>query len=118
MERHAAQPLVAAQDVRDLHEVVVDHVGEVIGREAVRLEQDRVADLVVVERLDLRAAGPRSASRPPAAWRSGSRLVAPDASSSARWAAVKVAAMPVVADDRLFARPLLLAQRIQRSSEQ
>ena len=42
-------PLLGADDVGDLHEVVVDDVGEVIGGEAVGLEQDLVVDVVVGE---------------------------------------------------------------------
>ncbi len=32
---HAGQPLVGAHDVRDLHEMVVHHVGQVVGGVAV-----------------------------------------------------------------------------------
>ena len=42
-------PLLGADDVGDLHEVVVDDVGEVVGREAVGLEQHLVVDVVVRE---------------------------------------------------------------------
>ena len=42
-------PLLGADDVGDLHEVVVDDVGEVVGGEAVGLEQDLVVDVRVVE---------------------------------------------------------------------
>ena len=43
------QPLLGADHVRDLHQVIVDDVGEVVGREAVGLEQDLVVDLRVLE---------------------------------------------------------------------
>ena len=42
-------PLLGADDVGDLHEVVVDYVGEVVGGVAVGLEEDLVVDVVVVE---------------------------------------------------------------------
>jgi hypothetical protein len=42
-------PLFGADDVGDLHEVVVDDVGEVVGGEAVGLHQDLVVDVVVLE---------------------------------------------------------------------
>lgn len=38
----APQPYLAPDDVRHLHEVVVDDVGKVVGREAVRLDEDKV----------------------------------------------------------------------------
>ena len=40
-------PLFGADDVGDAHEVVIDDVGEVVGGEAVGLEQDLVVDVVV-----------------------------------------------------------------------
>jgi hypothetical protein len=43
------EPLLGANHVGDLHQVVVDHVGQVIGRKAVRLEQNLIVDLRVVE---------------------------------------------------------------------
>ena len=110
MERHAAQPLVAAQDVRNLHEVVVDHVGEVIRRKAVRLDQDGVAIVVVVERLDL----PQQIHEARFARQRHSEA---DHAGRARRLQLGAlgrgqgAAMPVVADGWLFARPLPLAQR-------
>ncbi len=42
-------PLFGADDVGDVHEVVVDDVGEVIGGEAVGLHQDLVVDVGVLE---------------------------------------------------------------------
>ncbi len=42
-------PLFGADDVGDAHEVVVDDVGEVVGGEAVGLEQDLVVDVEVIE---------------------------------------------------------------------
>ena len=42
-------PLFGADDVGDLHEVVVDYVGEVVGGVAVGFEEDLVVDVVVVE---------------------------------------------------------------------
>ena len=42
-------PLFGADDVGDVHEVVVDDVGEVVGGEAVGLHEDLVVDVVVVE---------------------------------------------------------------------
>jgi hypothetical protein len=47
VQGRAADPLVGAQDVADLHEVVVDDIGQVIGRQAVGLQQDGVGDLAV-----------------------------------------------------------------------
>ena len=48
--RQRREPLLGADHVRDAHQVVVDHVGEVIGRKAVALEQDLVVHLRVVDR--------------------------------------------------------------------
>ena len=42
-------PFLGADDVGDLHQVVVDDVGEVVGGEAVGLHEDLVVDVVVVE---------------------------------------------------------------------
>ncbi|GBD19556.1 hypothetical protein HRbin27_02063 [bacterium HR27] len=42
MERRRRDPLFRPQDVRDLHGVIVDDVRQMVGREAVRLEQDEV----------------------------------------------------------------------------
>ena len=42
-------PLFGADDVGDLHEVVVDDVGEVVGGEAVGLHQYLIVDVVVLE---------------------------------------------------------------------
>jgi hypothetical protein len=47
-------PLLAADHVRDTHQVVIDDVGQVIGRHAVGLEQDLRIDHAPVE-LDLPA---------------------------------------------------------------
>jgi len=44
-----ADPLLGADDVGDVHEVVVDDVGEMVGGEAVGLHEDLVVDVVVVE---------------------------------------------------------------------
>ena len=46
--RRARKVLVAAHDVRDAHRVVVDDVCEVIGRHAVRLDQDHVVQIGAV----------------------------------------------------------------------
>ena len=43
------EPLLGPDDVRDAHQVVVHHVGEVVGGEAVALQQDLVVHLGVVE---------------------------------------------------------------------
>ncbi len=42
-------PLFGADDVGDAHEVIVDDVGEVVGGEAIGLEQDLIVDVVVIE---------------------------------------------------------------------
>ena len=44
---------LASQNVRDAHLVVVDDIGKVVGREAVRLAQDKVLERerVVVDRV-------------------------------------------------------------------
>ena len=47
-------PFFGADDVGDVHEVVIDDVGEVIGGEAVGLHEDLVVDVVVRE-LDIAA---------------------------------------------------------------
>ena len=41
------QPLLGADDVGDPHQVVVDHIGQVVGRKAVGLQQDLIVDLGV-----------------------------------------------------------------------
>ena len=51
MDVQGRQPLLAADDVGGAHEVIVDDVGEVVGRDAVRLEQHDV--LVVFRQLDV-----------------------------------------------------------------
>ena len=43
------EPLLRADDVGDAHQVVVDDVGQVIGREAVALEQDLIVHLGALE---------------------------------------------------------------------
>ena len=48
--RQRREPLLGADHVRDAHQVVVDHVGQVVGRKAVALQQDLVVDLRVVDR--------------------------------------------------------------------
>lgn len=45
LDRRAGDPLFAAQDVADRHVVVVDDHGQLIGRVAVALEQDRILEL-------------------------------------------------------------------------
>ena len=47
--RRAGQPFLAADHVRDLHLVVVGHRGEVVGREAVPLQQHVVVEQLVAE---------------------------------------------------------------------
>ena len=47
--RGAGDPLLAARDVADLHQVVVDDDGQVVGREAVALEQHLIVDQAVLE---------------------------------------------------------------------
>jgi hypothetical protein len=42
-------PLFGADDVGDLHEVIVDDVGEMVGGEAVGLHQHLIVDVVVLE---------------------------------------------------------------------
>ena len=51
----AGNPLFAAEDVRDLHEMIVDDVGEMIRRQSVGLHQDLHVDGLPIE-LDLAAA--------------------------------------------------------------
>ena len=41
---------VSANDMRDSHQMIIDHVCEIIGREAVRLDEDHVIELAVVYR--------------------------------------------------------------------
>ena len=48
--RRRGQVLAAAHDVRDVHQVVVDDVCEIVRRVAVRLQQDLVLDLLVLDR--------------------------------------------------------------------
>ena len=49
LARGVAQVVVAADDVGDAHVVVVDDHGKVVGRRAVRAEQDQVVQLLVHE---------------------------------------------------------------------
>ena len=42
-------PLFGADDVGDVHEVIVDDVGEVVGGKAVGLHEDLVVDVGVLE---------------------------------------------------------------------
>ena len=42
-------PLFGADDVADAHHVIVDHVGQVIGRKAVRLQQHLIVDGGVID---------------------------------------------------------------------
>ena len=42
VQRRGRQPFLAANDGRDVHQCVVDDVGEVVGRQAVRFEQHRI----------------------------------------------------------------------------
>ena len=44
-----SNPFLATNDVADFHEVVVDHVGEVVGGKAIGFDQDLVVDLLVCE---------------------------------------------------------------------
>ena len=74
VERQARQPLVAAHHMGRAHEMVVDGVGEVVGRDAVGLEQDvvdvifrdgqRALDQVGVLKLILDRAGGAEAQHP------------------------------------------------------
>src|SRR3546814_20258744 len=65
------QVVVATDDVRDAHVVIVDHDRQVVSRRAVRAQDDQVVELLVLEGhvalhmvLDNRAAGlRRSAAR-------------------------------------------------------
>ncbi len=47
--RRRGDPLLGADDVCNLHEVIVDDIGEVIGGEAVRLQKNLIVDIVVFE---------------------------------------------------------------------
>ena len=49
MQRHRRKPLLPADHVRDLHQVIVDHIGQVIGGHSVTLEKHLVVELVAVE---------------------------------------------------------------------
>ena len=42
MERHRGQPFLATDDMADFHQMVIDDVGQVVGRHTVALEQDLV----------------------------------------------------------------------------
>ena len=112
VQRHAADPLVPAQDVRDRHEVVIDDVREVVGREAVRFDQDRIAHLAVVPRLeladDVHERRLAFQGHGEAHHRGGARRFQFSAGLRGQGAAV-----PVVALRLILARGLLAAQRIQ-----
>ena len=43
--RGGAGPLISADDVGDIHEMVIDDVGEVVGGKSVGLEEDLVIDI-------------------------------------------------------------------------
>ena len=45
---HRGKPLFATHDVRDAHEAIVDDVGQVVRRVAIRLEQDEIVKLAVL----------------------------------------------------------------------
>ena len=45
----ARHPLFAAKDVRDLHEMIVDDVGEMVRRQAVGLQQHLHVDALILE---------------------------------------------------------------------
>ncbi len=42
-------PLFGPDDVGDAHQMVVNHIGQMVGREAVRLDEHLVIDLGVVD---------------------------------------------------------------------
>ncbi len=46
---HRGQPLIAAHDVADLHQVIVDHHAQVVGGKAVALEQHQVVQGRIVD---------------------------------------------------------------------
>ncbi|OPZ78729.1 MAG: hypothetical protein BWY77_01450 [bacterium ADurb.Bin431] len=46
---HGTQPLLAADDMGDLHEMIIHDIGQVIGRIAIRLEQHLVIHLLAVK---------------------------------------------------------------------
>ncbi|MBA7654993.1 hypothetical protein ES703_62890 [subsurface metagenome] len=50
MARHAGQPFFCPQHMAYLHQMVVNHVGQVIGRVAIRFEQDIVIQGAVLHR--------------------------------------------------------------------
>ena len=114
--RRRGDPLVAAGDVRDLHRVVVDDVGQVVRGEAVRLQDHEVVEEAVLVR-DL-AADEVAEGRGALLWHPEAhhvRLARTGSTRSLR--RVEVAVAPVVA--RGLARGALplahLAQLIRRA---
>jgi hypothetical protein len=49
LARRVVDVIVAADDVRDAHVVVVDHDAEIVGRRAIRARDDQVIELAAVE---------------------------------------------------------------------
>jgi hypothetical protein len=105
------QPLLGADDVADAHEVVVDHVGEVVGREAVRLEQHLVVDLGGVE-ADRAAEQVVDLELTPGGHLESDDVLLAGRRPTAGIGGVEAPAVAVVAELGL-ARALLLAQRLE-----
>ena len=108
VQRHGRDPLLAADDEVDPHQVVVDGVREVVGRQARagvgRLQDDHVVAVRLVLQLG-RGWRRRSSCAPPAAGRepgSGRRTGVPSSSSAStcRSAASRQSAQPAVVAGR------------------
>ena len=45
--RRGCKVFIPAHNMCDLHQMIVDHIGKVIGRESVRLDQDHIVQLII-----------------------------------------------------------------------
>ena len=102
-------PLLAANDVADLHEVIVDHVGQVIGGKSVGLDEDLVVDLVGVDLDRVVAQQVVECDRGLARDLESNRVRLATLGARRRVARVELATLSVVSELRLLAL-LLLAE--------
>jgi hypothetical protein len=103
------EPLLGADDVRDLHQVVVDDVGQVVGRKAVRLEQHLIVYLRDVDRFGVGAQPVAEVDVALQRHRQPDRVRLAGAGAPGRIGSIERAAVAVVARG-LLGRLLLLAQ--------
>ncbi len=111
------EPLLRADHVGDPHQVIVHHVGEVVGREAVALQQDLVVHLRPLE-ADLAAQQVADDHRLVLGHGEADDVGLAGARRRAGLRRVEPPAQAVVAEDRGLPRLLLLPQRLSRSAVQ